>query len=93
DLSYEDLVADPPAQCRRLLEWCGLPWRDDVLDFHRSRAASTTASAAQVRQPIYTSSVKKWRNFERQLQPVVRRLAEAGLVDADGNPLPWPMRG
>ena len=35
DVSYEDLVADPPAQCRRLLDWCGLPWQDDVLDFHR----------------------------------------------------------
>ena len=90
DVSYEDLVADPPAQCRRLLEWCGLPWQDDVLDFHRSRVASTTASTAQVRRPIYTSSVKKWRNFESQLQPVVRRLAAAGLVDAEGNALPSP---
>ncbi len=36
DVSYEDLVADPPTQCRRLLDWCGLPWQDDVLDFHRS---------------------------------------------------------
>jgi tetratricopeptide (TPR) repeat protein len=92
DVSYEDLVADPAAQCRRLLEWCGLPWQDDVLEFHQSRAASTTASAAQVRKPIYKSSVKKWRHFEQQLQPVVRRLAEAGYVDADGNPLPAPAR-
>jgi tetratricopeptide (TPR) repeat protein len=93
DLSYEELVADPPAQCRRLLEWCGLPWQDEVLEFHQSRAASTTASAAQIRKPIYTSSVKKWRNFESQLQPVVRRLAAAGLVDAEGNPLPVPAPG
>ena len=78
DVSYEALVADPPAQCRRLLERCGLPWQDEVLEFHQSRAPSTTASAAQVRQPIYRSSVMKWRNFESQLQPVVRRLAEAG---------------
>ena len=88
DLSYEDLVADPPLQCRRLLEYCGLPWQDDVLDFHQSRKASTTASAAQVRKPIYKSSVQKWRHFEQQLQPVVRRLAAAGLVDAQGNALP-----
>jgi len=93
DVSYEDLVADPSAQCRRLLKWCGLPWQDDLLDFHQSRVASTTAGAAQVRQLIYTSAVKKWRNFEKQLQPVVRRLAEAGLVDAEGNPLPWPTPG
>jgi hypothetical protein len=92
DVSYEELVADPPAQCRRLLEYCGLPWQDEVLEFHQSRAASTTASAAQVRKPIYRSSVKKWRNFESQLQPVVRRLAEAGLVDAAGNPVTAPAR-
>jgi tetratricopeptide (TPR) repeat protein len=90
DVSYEELVADPPTQCRRLLDWCGLPWQDDVLDFHRSRVASTTASAAQVRKPIYTSSVQKWRNFAQQLQPVVRRLAEAGLVDTEGNALSQP---
>ncbi len=90
DVSYEELVADPPAQCRRLLESCGLPWQDEVLEFHQSRAASTTASAAQVRKPIYRSSVKKWHNFESQLQAVVRRLAEAGLVDAAGNPLAVP---
>ena len=93
DVSYEDLVADPPTQCRRLLDWCGLPWQDDVLDFHRSRVASTTASAAQVRRPIYTSSVQKWRNFAQQLQPVVRRLAAAGLVDEEGNSLPSPGPG
>lgn len=88
DVSYEALVADPPAQCRRLLEFCGLPWQDAVLDFHASPAASNTASAAQVRRPIYRSSVKKWRHYESQLQPVVRRLAAAGLVDAAGEPLP-----
>jgi hypothetical protein len=93
DVNYEQLVADPPAQCRRLLEWCGLPWQDEVLDFHQSRVASTTASAAQVRQPVYTSSVKKWRNFESQLQPVLRRLAAAGLVDAEGNAVSLPRPG
>lgn len=87
DVRYEDLVADPQTQCRRLLEHCGLPWEDQVLDFHRSTKASTTASAMQVRRPIYQSSVQKWRNYTRELQPVLRRLAEAGLVDADGNPL------
>ena len=87
DVRYEDLVADPQAQSRRLLEHCGLPWEDQVLDFHNSTKASTTASAMQVRRPIYKSSVQKWRNYTRELQPVLRRLHEAGFVDADGNPL------
>jgi tetratricopeptide (TPR) repeat protein len=86
DVRYEDLVADPEAQCRRLLAHCGLPWEPQVLDFHRSKKASTTASAAQVRRPIYKSSVQKWRNYERELQPVLKRLAAAGLVDEQGNP-------
>jgi tetratricopeptide (TPR) repeat protein len=88
DLQYEQLVTDPATECRKLFEWCGLPWEDDVLEYHQSRTASTTASAAQVRKPIYRSSVLKWRHFEKQLQPVVRRLAAAGLVDDAGNPSP-----
>lgn len=86
DVRYEDLVADPEAQCRRLLAHCGLPWEEEVLDFHNSKKASTTASTAQVRRPIYKSSVQKWRNFARELQPVLKRLREAGLVDPEGNP-------
>jgi hypothetical protein len=87
EVRYEELVADPETQCRRLLAHCGLPWEDEVLDFHTSTKASTTASTVQVRRPIYRSSVQKWRNFSRELQPVLRRLAEAGLVDEQGNPL------
>jgi len=87
DVSYEELVSDPQATSRRLLEHCGLPWQDEVLEFLDSKSPSTTASTARVRQPIYRSSVHKWRRFEQQLQPVVRRLADAGLVDAAGNPL------
>jgi len=90
DVRYEDLVADPAGQCRVVLEWCGLPWQDRVLDFHRSSDVSMTASAAQVRRPVYTSSVQKWRNLTAQMQPVVRRLAEAGLVDAEGREVAGP---
>jgi hypothetical protein len=93
DVNYEQLVADPPARFRMLLDWCGLPWQDEVLDFHQSRKPSTTASTAQVRKPIYRSSVKNWRNYATQLQPVLRRLADAGLVDEDGNPTPSPVVG
>ena len=87
DVRYEDLVSDPQTQCRRLLEHCGLPWEDQVLEFHRSTKAATTASAVQVRRPVYQSSVQKWRKYARELQPVLSRLREAGLVDADGNAL------
>lgn len=78
-IRYEALVAGLESEARRLLEYCGLPWDDQCLRFHENRQASTTASALQVRQPVYASSVGKWRHFERQLAPLRRRLEEAGI--------------
>ncbi len=78
-IRYESLVADVEGEARRLLEYCGLPWDDQCLRFHENQQASTTASALQVRQPVYASSVGKWRHFERQLAPLRRQLEEAGI--------------
>ena len=65
---------------KRLLDYCNLEWQPQVLDFHSSPEASTTASTVQVRQRVYTSSVGRWRDYEQQLQPVVGILREAGIV-------------
>ena len=81
DVAYEDVVADPETQARRLVAHCGLEWESHCLDYHTSKKASTTASAVQVRQPIYSSSIQKWRNYEQQLAPLKTRLVEAGLVE------------
>jgi hypothetical protein len=75
DVSYEDLVRDQAEQSRRLITFVGLPWEDGVLRFHDSRAPSATASAVQVRRPIYTSSVGKWRHHADRLEPMRRRMA------------------
>lgn len=83
DVAYEDIVHDPEAEARRLLKWCGLPWEASVLDFHSSKVASSTASAAQIRQPIYTSSIQKWRHYDRQLTPLKNKLVAASLVRGD----------
>jgi len=80
DVAYEDVVADPEQQARRLVAHCGLDWEHECLDFHKSKAASTTASAVQVRQPLYSTSIQKWRNYENQLTPLKARLTEAGLL-------------
>lgn len=80
DVSYEDLVADTEGQARRILDWCGLDWQDAVLAPSANDQPSTTASAAQVREPIYASSVQKWRRYESGLAPLKARLVEAGLV-------------
>jgi hypothetical protein len=80
DLAYEEVVSSQDESTRRLLDFCGLPFNDACLKFETNEAASTTASAVQVRQPLYASSVALWRHHEAALAPVRRRLAEAGIV-------------
>jgi tetratricopeptide (TPR) repeat protein len=79
EVHYEVLVADQAGETRRLLGHCGLPWEDQCLAFERNAAAVATASAVQVRQPIYTSSVGRWRRYAAQLQPMIDELEAAGI--------------
>jgi len=78
-VSYEDLVVDQLGETRRLLEYCGLEWQDACAAFHENPAASTTASASQVRRPIYLSSVSQWRHYEDQLSELRETIASAGI--------------
>lgn len=79
DVDYEQLVGDQEGETRRLLEYCELPFEAACLEFHRQSGAAATASAAQVRQPIYSSSVARWRSYERQLAPLAGKLREYGI--------------
>ena len=79
DLHYEAIVDDPEGETRRLLDHCGLEFESACLDFHRSPEASTTASALQVRQPIYRDSVSRWRNVAAQLEPLTQVLRSNGI--------------
>lgn len=79
EVAYEDLVGDQEGESRRLVEHSGLQWNRDCLDFHHSRSPSVTASAAQVRQPIYDTSIGRWRKYGQQLAPLVRQLRHAGI--------------
>jgi len=78
-LSYESLVADQALETRRLLDFCGLEWQQACAQFHRNPAPTTTASAAQVRQPLYDSSVSQWRHYAAELAPLSALLAAAGI--------------
>jgi hypothetical protein len=78
-LSYEALVADQLGESRRLLKFCALDWEDACAAFHSNPSPTTTASAAQVRRPIYDSSVSQWRHYERELAPLRELLDAAGL--------------
>jgi hypothetical protein len=78
EIAYEDLVADLPAQTRSLLEYCGLPWEDRCVAFHENPSASTTASASQVRRPVYSSSVDQWRHYQDRLTALQEEITSAG---------------
>lgn len=77
EFSYEETVRDFETTARRLLDFCALDWEPACLDFHRTERPVLTASKGQVRRPIYSSSMGKWRMFERQLEPLRQAIAKA----------------
>jgi tetratricopeptide (TPR) repeat protein len=70
DLRYEELVADTEGQARRLLEYLELPWDSRCLDYHQNKRLVKTASVAQVRKPIYHTSLARWKRYEHHLDPL-----------------------
>jgi tetratricopeptide (TPR) repeat protein len=76
-VQYENLVADPEIQIRRLLAHCGLPFEAACLAFHETKRPVRTASAEQVRQPLYASGVGYWRHFSAQLEPLRQALGDS----------------
>lgn len=77
ELSYEDLVADPENQARRLIAFCGLEWDDACLHFYATSRPVRTASLGQVRRPIYRSSVGRWKLYAEFLAPLQAALSGA----------------
>ncbi len=70
DLRYEELVEEPEKTMRALLEYCGLAWEDRCLAFYRTKRPVATASALQVRQPIYKTSIRSWLPLADELEPL-----------------------
>ena len=75
DVRYEDFVADQEGQTRALMAHLGLPWDDKVLSFHETDRPVRTASAAQVRQPMYQGSVDLWKRYGERLKPLLDKLS------------------
>lgn len=71
---YEDLVAEQELMSKALIQYCGLQWEDNVLDFHKLERRVKTASVGQVRNKMYKTSAQKWRNYEKLLEPMVKAL-------------------
>ncbi|MCH2137163.1 MAG: sulfotransferase [Phycisphaerales bacterium] len=82
DLSYEQLTHDQEGWTRRLIDHAGLPWDDACLQFHTSKRSVATISYEQVQKKMYTSSVERWRNYEKHLQPLIKALGK-GLDEYD----------
>jgi hypothetical protein len=74
EVRYEELTADPGPVSRTLVEYCGLPWDERCLRFDESKRVVRTASALQVRKPMYTSSVGRWKRYEAFLGPLLEEL-------------------
>ncbi|MEE4658825.1 MAG: sulfotransferase, partial [Halieaceae bacterium] len=73
---YEALIKSPEQSVRRLLKACGLPWEPACLSFADNPGYVATASSWQARQPLYSHSLERWRNYEAYLQPVASLLAQ-----------------
>ena len=80
DISYEETVGDLEPNARRLIDFLDLPWEDECLRFHEQKKAVSTASAVQVREPVHTRSVGRWRKYEKQLAPMLAVLRKSGIT-------------
>tara|TARA_R110000744_G_scaffold50867_2_gene109783 strand:+ start:2080 stop:3618 length:1539 start_codon:yes stop_codon:yes gene_type:complete len=74
DVHYEDMVSDPETQSKRVCQYLGKEWTEDILNFHNSDRTVRTASRDQVRKPIYKSSVKKYEHYTAHLAPLRKGL-------------------
>lgn len=79
EVSYESLVAEQERTTRALLDFCGLPWEAQCLDFHTNAAPVATASSVQVRAPLYATAVGRWRRYAAQLEPLIAQLRATGI--------------
>jgi len=84
EVQYEEVVADLETQARQIIAHCDLEWDDACLAFHKTRRPVRTSSVAQVRQPIYQSSVGRWRPYREQLRPLLEELG----IDQDSDAAP-----
>ena len=80
DVSYERLVTDSEAETRRVADYLGLDWNPACLEFYKSGSAVATASVSQVRRPIYSGSLYKWRKFQAHLQPMADHFRRHGVA-------------
>jgi len=79
-VQHEDVLDDLEAQVRRILDYCGLPFEQACVDFHKTKRSVRTPSAEQVRQPIFRDSVDQWRHYAIWLEPLAEALGETRIA-------------
>ena len=84
DVRYENLVSNPLDVSKQIADYVGFNWSEELIEVESSMEPCSTASAAQVREPIYTSSVGLWRNFGAELEPLRQKLLAANIIDESG---------
>ena len=89
EVVYEDVVREPKRLGASIAGHCGLVWNDAAIDIQKNQSVSWTASAAQVRRPIYGSSSGRWRHYRRHLTPLIAALQDRNItVPEVDNPKP-----
>ncbi len=83
DFSYEGLIENQEKETRRLLDFCDLAWDDACLNYYDATRIVSTHSIAQVRKPLYRSSVQLWRRYTDHLQPLLQALVQGGAMTSD----------
>lgn len=83
DVGYENLVTDPEAQARRIIDFAGLNWTPEILLPERTQRSVLTASQWQVRQPIYRGSVSRWTRYEHWLGPMIEAMGGRAWIDRE----------
>jgi hypothetical protein len=80
NVSYEALVSNQSAVSRDIIEYCGLEWDQQCLHFHESSRITRTASYGQVKKPMYSTSVGKWKHYEQHLTPLIEILRDDQVI-------------
>ena len=82
NVTYEDIVANLEGEARRIIDFLDVEWSDKCLEFHKAKSTVRTASIAQVRKPIYTSSVGRWKRYGPKVIPLIKALDHAAPPEA-----------
>jgi hypothetical protein len=80
EITYEQLVKNPAQAGAKVADYCGLQWSEQAVQIENRSMVSTTASAAQIRRPIYSSSTGRWRRYERHIEPLRQALRRHGIA-------------